>query len=160
MTSLDLLHSALVLHIIGLTMVVGATLSDYVAFKQFWKQYRQDKQKGVAVLQALSRFPRIIGIGFVIIILTGVTMMAIMHGAFGTQLWFRIKMIIVLLVIGGGLLVGRRNGIRLRTLVATDSAGTDQTQELYKVKSRIGSFHIVQLLLFVLIFILSVFRFV
>src|SRR6186997_1224044 len=99
MNSGQLLHFSLVFHIIGLTIVGGSTLVAFVVQNHFWKQYEQDAGKGMAVMVAAAKVPRIAMIGLALLILSGMSMMIITHGVFGAQLWFKAKMIVLLLII-------------------------------------------------------------
>ncbi len=152
-------HLALVTHIIGLTMMAGTTLADYVITRQFWKQYANDKLKGMAINQAMSKFQMFFGIGIILLILSGVEMMAITNGAFGEQTWFRIKFCLVILIIINGLAVGRRQGTKLRKLLSGKAAVENVDAKLLKVRTHLNWFHIAQMTLFTAIFVLSVFKF-
>lgn len=154
-----LYHLALVTHIIGLTTMAGATLADYILFKQFWKQYYLAKEKGMAVLETLSKLPMLMGIGILLLLLSGFTMMGITHGVFGEQLWFRIKFALVIIIILNGIVLGRRQGLKLRKLLVDNSPGKNQPSELLKIKGNIRLFHLSQILLFLVVFVLSVFKY-
>ena len=84
-------------------------------------------------------------------------MMALTHGVFGEQLWFRIKFGLVILLILNALVIGRRQGLRLRKVI--DSSGPVFTAEVQGIKSRLNRFHVAQLSLFILIIFLSIFKF-
>src|SRR5260221_6489995 len=111
---------ALVAHIIGLATMAGTTLADYVLTKQFWRQYANDRPKAIAINAARSKFPMLFGIGIILLILSGVTMMGITHGAFGEQIWFRIKFGFVILIIVNGAVVGRRQVTKLKNLLVKE----------------------------------------
>jgi len=64
-----LYHIALVTHIIGLTLMAGATLVDYIIFKQFWKHLPLSRQEGIAIRGATSKLPMLIGIGILLLII-------------------------------------------------------------------------------------------
>ena len=155
----DLLHLSLVLHIIGLATVGGSNLVGFVMQGQFWKQYAQDKGKGVAIMSATSKVPVITMMGVLLLVLSGVSMMAITHGAFGEQFWFRVKMIVLVIIILNGFIFGRKYASTLTKLVKEDSNGKDMTPELQSTRNRIRIFYFIQLALLVTIFTLSVFKF-
>jgi uncharacterized membrane protein SirB2 len=157
MTTLNFYHLALVIHITGFTMMAGITLADFVTTRQFWKQFATDKPKGIGINNAMAKFPKFFGIGIILLILSGVTMMAITNGAFGEQIWFQIKFGLVILIIVNGLAIGRRQGTKLRKLLASGNESIDA--KLFKVKSRLNWFHTTQIILFTIIFLLSVFKF-
>src|SRR5687767_7283191 len=150
---------ALVTHIIGLTTLAGSTLVAYVLTKQFWAQYARDKVKAIAIHEAGSKFPMLFAIGILLLILSGVTMMTITRGAFGKQLWFQIKFGLIITVILNGLAVGRRQGSRLTKILSEEVQGVNSKEKLIKIKSNIRGFHISQLIFFLIIFTLSVFKF-
>jgi hypothetical protein len=159
MTTETLYHTALVTHIIAITMVAGTTLIDYVTFKQFWKQLAADQQKGMTILSVMAKSPMLFGIGFLLIIISGVYMMAATHGAFGEQTWFRIKFGLIILIILNGLIIGRRQGIKLRGILSETNTGKNIEADLVKIKRNMGLFHVSQLVMLVIIFVLSVFKF-
>jgi uncharacterized membrane protein SirB2 len=159
MTTLNFYHLALVTHIIGFTIMAGITLADFVTTKQFWKQYVNDKPKAIAINGAMAKFPKFFGIGIILLILSGVTMMAITNGAFGEQTWFRIKFGLVILIIVNGLAIGRRQGTKLRKLLSPESRDENSDAKLLKIRSRLNTFHISQITLFTMIFVLSAFKF-
>lgn len=158
MTAQIIYPLALVTHITGFTIMAGTTLVDYLLFKQFWKQFVKEKAKGLAISEAISVLPVLFGIGIVLLIISGVTMMAMTNGVFGEQLWFRIKFGLVILIILNGLLVGRKQGSKLRKILSEDTSGENDVR-LLKIKRNLNSFHISQMLMFITIFILSVFKF-
>jgi uncharacterized membrane protein SirB2 len=155
----ELLNLSLVLHIIGLATVGGSNLATFVMQGQSWKQYAVDKSKGIAIMTATSKVARITMIGFLLLILSGISMMVITQGAFGMQFWFRVKMIVLLIIIILGVTFGRRAESMLGKLMLEDNNGKDMTSELRSTRRRIRLFYIIQLSLLVIIFVLSVFKF-
>lgn len=152
-------HLSLVTHIIGLTLMAGTTVADSILFKQFWKQLFSDRAKGLAVQTAMARLPAMFGIGILLLILSGVGMMAITNGVFGEQVWFRIKFGFVLAIIINGLAVGRRLALKLRKILSEEQQGSNATAALLKLKANIRLFHLAQLTMFIVVFTLSVFKF-
>lgn len=146
----------LMLHLTALVLMAGTTLVDYLAYASLWKSFDQE-ERPAALLNMMDRLPRVIGIGAAMLILTGIGMMALMYGVFGEQLWFRIKFGLVILVVLNGLLIGRRQGVKLRRILNNNKPIL--TAEVNRIKSRLGRFHLAQLLLFLLIIFLSVFKF-
>jgi hypothetical protein len=159
MTTETIYHAALATHITGITMMAGTTLMDYVIFKQIWKQYWVDKTKSLAISEALVKLQIVFGSGFLLLIISGVTMMYLTHGVFGEQLWFRIKFALILVIMINGLVFGRRMGVLLRKLLPEEISGIDVSDKTLKVRDNLNVFHITQLTIFLAIFILSVFKF-
>src|SRR6476660_6840385 len=103
-----LLQICLVLHITGIVLLGGTTLMNYIISRQFWSCIETDKNKAIIINSTTLTFGRITGIGGLLTILTGVTMVAILHGVVDSKPWFRIKMILVLLIILNALLFASR----------------------------------------------------
>jgi uncharacterized membrane protein SirB2 len=146
----------LMLHLTALVVFAGTTLVDYLAYLSLFKSFGQTERPG-PLLNVMAKLPGIIGIGAAILILSGIGMMALTHGVFGEQLWFRIKFGVVILVIINGLLIGRRQGSKLRRILAV--SGLMLTAEVSRIKSRLNRFYLLQLLLLLLVIFLSVFKF-
>ncbi|MES2130814.1 MAG: hypothetical protein V4506_00610 [Bacteroidota bacterium] len=149
---------ALVVHIIGITIMAGATLIDFVTFQRFWKILPSNKASCLVLADFLYRLQRFLGIGMLIIISSGIGMMVFLHQVWGQQIWFRVKFGILILIIINGLAIRRRLGNKLKKLLA-DETRLDNTLALSKLKGNITLGHIFQILFFVVIYILSVFKF-
>ena len=151
------LSAFLVLHLTGLVLMAGTTIIDYLTYRLFWKIYAIEKRTSTGLIQLMSRYSRILGIGAALLILTGIGMMALTRGVFGEQLWFRIKFVLVLLLVANGLLNGRRLGMKQRKILSTAGFVPDDTTG--RIKSRLNSFYLSQLGIFITIVFLSVFKF-
>ena len=147
----------LMLHLMALTLMAGTTLVDFMAYQSLWKIITEKKELSTGLLQLMAKLPRIIGIGAGVLVLSGIGMMALTHGVFGEQLWFRIKFVLVILLMLNGLVIGRRLGNKLRNLINTD--GPAFTDQVTKVRANLTKFHLVQLSIFFLIIFLSAFKF-
>ena len=151
------LQGLLTLHVSGLILMAGTTVIDYSTFKTFWKLIDSGQEKSEGLLEATSKFSRLAGIGAALLIFTGFGMMALTHGVFGEQLWFRIKFALVIILILNSLIVGRRQGLKLRKIIETDCANIAlQTSRLRAILNR---FYFIQLVIFFIIIFLSVFKF-
>lgn len=157
MNTLSLLQLSILVHIIGLTLAAGTTLNGYSLNRRFWQLYPIDRNKAVTLLEGGARMPFWIGLGIGLLILSGIGLMALTKGVYGEQIWFRIKFALVVLVIVNGIMA-RRLGIRQKKLL-TAAPGEDLHEALYKLKRRINVFYLSQLFLFLVIFILGVFKF-
>ncbi|WPV00592.1 hypothetical protein SNE26_02280 [Mucilaginibacter sp. cycad4] len=151
------LPTLLILHLTGLTIMAGTTIVDFTIFKTFWKHFDEDTEKLKGILTGTSKSSRLIGIGAALLVITGIGMMALTHGVFGEQLWFRIKIGIVVMLILNGIFFGRRQGEKLRTIINKDSARL--TEQVDRIKTNLNIFFAVQLVLFFSIVFLSVFKF-
>ena len=152
-------NSALVVHIVGITLMAGTTFIDFIVFRQFRKIFPDDKPKGLALADIFYRLQRFMGIGMLVILISGVMMMVYLHQVWGQQVWFRIKMAMLLLIIINGLAIRRRLGNKLKNNLAGDQTGNDFKTKLAGLESNITSVQAIQLVFFLVIFILSVFKF-
>ncbi|QHV93947.1 hypothetical protein [Spirosoma endbachense] len=156
MASQMVYYGFLVLHLTGFVLFAGTTIVDFVAYRQFWKLFGKDKSQAIVISQVLAKFPVLMGIGIILLILSGVGMMAMTNGVFGEQLWFRLKFGLVIILIANGLLVGRREGVMLRRILA--ESNIELTEAIKKRKRNLTLFYPIQFTLFFTILLLSVFK--
>lgn len=149
----------LVLHIIGLATMAGTTIVSYVSYSGFWKQYALGRERAMAILNLTASFRYLFAGGFLLLLISGIGMMIQTRGVFAEQSWFRIKMGLLVLVLLNGAVYGQRLTSRLRQAIAMELAGTNMQEGLESLKSSILVMHIIQLLLFAAIFVLSVYKF-
>ena len=149
----------LLLHIIGITIAAGVTLVSFIALRKFIWLYTQDKEKGFAILHTMSILPRVAGIGLLLLILSGVLMISASGGGYGQLSWFRIKMIFVLLIITVSLFEKRRLDKDLHEQVLDDIAHGHKAQQIKTLARGIGYVQLFLLSFFVIIFVLTSFRF-
>jgi uncharacterized membrane protein SirB2 len=159
MNSLTLLNTALVFHLVGLVSIAGSTILDFITTRLFWKRYAGNKHEALLAREFSRVFPTVARAGGALLVLSGIAMMTIMHGAYGSQTWMRIKIGVVVLIIVNMTVIGRRSAANLSRLVDDERSGADRTVELAKVRSTTQLFHLSQLLFILTIFILSVFKF-
>ena len=72
---------------------------NYIIAKQFWSCVETDRNRAIIINSTATVFERVTPVAGILTILTGFAMVAILHGVVGSQLWFRIKMILVLMII-------------------------------------------------------------
>ncbi len=157
MTSQAFLNLDLVLHITGFTMMAGTILADFAVSRRLDKYILSDKSKAITILDTTAGFGRLIGIGAGLLILTGLGMVSIFKGGVTQMLWFKIKMVLVLLVILNGTLILQRGSKTLKTLLLSDDPRSND--RISALKARLTIFHSLELLLFFIIFVLSILRF-
>jgi hypothetical protein len=150
---------ALVAHVVGITIMAGTTFIDFITFRTFLKAYRTERANARLLESYLYRLQRFLGIGMLIILASGVLMMVRLHEVWGAQLWFRIKMGILILIIINGLGLRRFLGSRLKKLLSREISGDPAVEELSGIKWGFSVVQVIQMLLFVTIYTLSVFKF-
>ena len=155
-----LVKFGLVLHLMGITMMVGTTVASFAVHRQLWKYLYKEKDKALLIVQAAKRFPLLQVIGGLLIIAGGATMMSAFHGVVVEQLWFKIKLALLLLIILNPVIVLRPAAKKLREFfMDTQTLEMTNPREVKIIKQRMNFFHSLQLLFFLVIFILSAFRF-
>ena len=155
----NIYHAAIVLHIIGISLLSGATVFDYLGFRQFWRFVTMDRTRSMIVLESNAVCQRLMGIGMGLIIVSGIVMMYYMHSIWGEQIWFRIKFVLLVLVIINGLGIRRMLGSKLTKRIHLITPDVDLTIELVAIRRNISGVHILQFILLFSIFVLSVFKF-
>lgn len=152
-----LLKLALTFHIIGLAIAAGLSLANFLTFQKFRKVYFNNKNEALIILDGNAKLPQIANIGIAISIISGVAMMILTDGVFIKQLWFEIKLGLLIIII---LNIVWRSHLKkeLHKMIAGNETGTygSSFPELSRM-IHISAF--VQILLFLLIFILAMFRF-
>jgi hypothetical protein len=159
MDTQSIFNIALVLHLIALSMAIGITVANYVAFQQIWKLYDSNREQGLAAFRSIAKF-RLVGIvGLLTLIVTGITMLYIFQWTLASMLWFKIKLSIVVLIFVNGFTLGRIQNEKLDKFLLAEGQLRASQIDAAKLKRNLEIFNLTQLLLFVLIIIVSIFRF-
>ena len=116
-----------------------------------------DNSRAVVINSTTLSLGRVTAIGGIMTILSGIGMVAVLHGAVDSQLWFRIKMIPVLLIIINSVYLARPQTKKLKNLLSTDI--NINADKLGAVKRKMNIYHLMQLTILVIIFVLSIFKF-
>ena len=153
-----LYNIALVTHVVGITLAAGATFFDFVIVSIHWQNRSKSILDSFVSETILNNVLRVLGVGMLLIILSGIGMMIFLHGVWGQQTWFRIKMVILVLIIVNAIVFRRLLGVRFQKLLSAE-AGDVASQQLLDVRRNIKIVQVVQMVLFVVIFVLSVFKF-
>ncbi|MCS3734114.1 hypothetical protein [Mucilaginibacter dorajii] len=159
---------ALITHIVGITLMAGTTLLEYLLTKHFWKLYASDRSRAITTNEDGFNFHLIVNIGIILLILSGVTMLVITQGVFAKQIWFQIKIGLIVIIAINGSAFGRKQDAKLKRLISLEKLNSlqddprgqeNRNTDLMKVKNRLDLFYVSQLLMFLTIFTLSVFKF-
>jgi hypothetical protein len=159
MNTQTFLHLGLTVHLIALTMAVGVTIANAIATNQFWKLYDRNSAHGLSAFRAIKKFQVIGMIGLLLLILSGITMLWLYNWAYGEQLWFKIKMTCILLLLINGFTVGRITTLRFERMLMEDGHQEGLKQDTLRLRTTSKLFHLIQLSLFAFIIILASFRF-
>lgn len=157
--STTLYQLALVGHVIGITIMAGASFIDFISFRALWSAFRTDYAKALVLENYLSKLQRFLGIGMLVILSSGVLMMVKLHEVWGAQLWFRIKMGVLLLIVINGLGLRRILGSKLKKVLVQATPANAANEDYRRIKRNFSTVQVVQMFLFVTIYVLSVFKF-
>ena len=152
---MNLFLLCLLAHIIGLTLAAGTTVISFLLNRRFWKFYGTDNVIALTLMELGTRFSRVIGIGIGLLLLSGVFMMYLTKGVFAGQLWLKIKIVLVLVVIANSFVVKALEK-RVKTRVKAMLASKESVGGLQR---KVTAFYLAQLFLFLTIFVLGVFKF-
>jgi uncharacterized membrane protein len=170
----------LFIHIIGITCIAGGAIGGLVLEAHLWELIGQTPEKVSAVGPLMPRYPIIIQAGTLLMVISGLMMLGSQGWVVASQWWFIIKMIFVLALVLNGRLVAKPNGERIRELVpqlirqkaaplavgAGEMLPEKETQiehtvqmELEVVRKKMFAFHISEMMLLAIVYLLAVFRF-
>lgn len=153
-----LLPLGLVLHISGITLMAGTFFAGFLTNYQLWKYLPHNKDQALPIARATSRFRIAQAFGGVLIVVGGITMMMAVHGVFMHQTWFKVKLVMLGLLILNTIIVERPAARRLRRFLFSENVPPDSTA-LLSTQRRLGLFNMFQLILFLGIFIISSYKF-
>jgi hypothetical protein len=83
-------------------------------------------------------------------------MLVLARGVWWEQLWFKIKLALVVLLIGNGVFVGNKQGLKFRKLFTDNSP--DLIQQTADIGANLNRFYLMQLTLFFAIVLVSVIK--
>lgn len=91
----------LIFHVTAFALFTGTLIANMINSNQLWLY--SDKDAGItkALFNTTGKYNRIMGICLGVAVLTGILMMIPMHKVYGPQLWLRIKigLLVVLMVV-------------------------------------------------------------
>ncbi|HEX8038541.1 MAG TPA: hypothetical protein VF490_05300, partial [Chryseosolibacter sp.] len=95
--------------------------------------------------------------GLLLVLAAGIAMLMLADYSFAAQLWFQIKLVVILLLLVNGFTSGRSAAVRLQSLLSGSNSYPDQ--EVVVLRNSMKRFQTAQLILFAIVVVLSVFRF-
>jgi len=149
----------LFIHIIGITFIAGGSLGGLVLENQIWKSLPTSPEKVRVLGPLMPKYPVIIQAGTLLMLVSGLVMLGALGWSIASQGWFIAKMLLVVALVLNGLLVAKPNGIKLRALIPRLMKGEPVTLEIAKVKRTMTLFHLSEMTMLLLVYLLAVFRF-
>jgi len=147
-----------VFHIYGFITMIGISIANLIAYRQFWRTYAADRTQGISVFQVIQKLQIAGMVGVITVLLAGFGMLAI-HGAFTSLLWFQIKLGLIVLIFVNGFTLGRTSALGLKTIMEQKQTLPNEKEFTMAIQRRLHLFSVIQLIFFSTIVVLSVFRF-
>lgn len=149
----------LFIHILGITLIAGGSLGGLVLENQIWKSLPGSPERVQALSPLMPKYPIIIQAGTLLMLFSGLIMLGALGWAVAGQIWFIVKMLLVVALVLNGIWVAKPNGARLRALIPRLMQGEPVAAEIAKVKRNMTVFHITEMTMLVVVYLLAVFRF-
>lgn len=149
----------LFIHIIGITCISGGSIGGLILESHIWKQVRESPNNVHILGPLMSKYPIIIQAGTLLMFISGLIMLGALGWEVVSQWWFIVKMAIVVALVLNGTLVAKPNSARLRMLVPSLIKGENVAVQIGKVKRNMTLFHISELTMLLLVYLLAIFRF-
>lgn len=147
----------LVTHLSGLILMVGTIVASFVTFRAFVNRFNIKSESSTGLLQLLSNLAPIKGIGGILLILSGTGFMFITRGVFMHMLWLQLKLFLILLLLLNEILIEKKQLKKLKTAFFENNP--DSSTVIKMTIPKITMFYTIQLLLFLGIIVLAVFKF-
>jgi uncharacterized membrane protein len=100
----------LIFHVTAFALFTGTLIANMVNSNQLWLFSDKDATTTKALFNTTGKYNRIMGACLGIAVLTGILMMIPMHKVYGPQLWFRIKIGLLVLLMVVRILYSRNLG--------------------------------------------------
>jgi len=143
----------LIIHLSAFALFTGTFVASIMTGNQLWHYRKKDPTITSALLITTDKYARIMGICLGLVVLAGILMMVNMHTVYGAQLWMRIKIGLVLVIILFRIL-STKSYKKIKSNLHLEQAASFDA-----LKKRLSFYQVVQLVLIAGIIILSVCRF-
>jgi uncharacterized membrane protein len=143
----------LVIHLSAFALFTGTLIANMVNSNQLWLYAGKDAAITHALFNTTGKYNRIMGICLGIAVLMGVGMMTQMHQVYGPQLWFRIKIALLIVLLVVRILYSRNLGVLKKGI--NNEAAISFTE----VRKKISLFQLLSIIIIGCIIILSVSKF-
>ena len=152
MNTLRLLQSLLVIHLTGLTLMAGTDAVSFLAFKRLSNALQEDQTAIKFYIKKLMGLSSLLPLGGILLISSGVGLLIITH-TYG-QLWFQLKMGVIVALILNGFLFGARQELKIKQILAMPDGQIHL--QLRQPLANLRIFYAIQLTLYGLAVILAV----
>ncbi len=156
MSTQFIIRILLIFHLTGLIIMAGTTVVDYFTFKTFCGLAVEAPNEAAGLLPIMARFAVLVKAGAALLVVTGITMLALGKWVWWQQLWFKLKTALVVLLILNGMLTGNKLGSAFRQVVA--HSGFNFMEQTALLRHNLNRFYLIQLAIFFAIIALSVIK--
>ena len=147
------------MHLLGLSLVTGFSISTCIANVYIWKLFQEKRQRALTLHLLFLSFPKWIIAGGITLILSGMSMMYLTQGVFAGQIWFQIKMFLVILLILSDILLARPLGKSLSHFLSKEEESPQLLREAISLRRKYKAYYFVAISLLFLIYMMASFRF-
>ena len=154
MNTLRILQSLLVIHLTGLILMAGTDAVSFVAFKKLSNSLHEDHSAVKFYFKKLLGLSSLLPLGGILLISSGVGLLIITH-TYG-QLWFQLKMGVVVALISNGFLFGARQELKIKQILSMHDGQIHL--QLRQPLANLRVFYAIQLTLYGLAVILAVIK--
>jgi len=151
-----ILRVLLALHIAGIVIMAGTTMIDYLTFKTFCQFTDTGDDRAIGLIPLMAKFGAFVRTGAITLILTGSALLIMDKGAIWGEIWFKIKLALLIAVIVNGIFIGNKQGHQLRATVMAHT--TDISRYTAHIRDSLSRFYPIQLTLFFLLILVSMLR--
>src|SRR5687768_15790583 len=142
MDTVTLRELLLVMHLSGLVLMAGTTVTDFVVFRTFVSLFNTKGEASEGLLKLLSVLGTILLAGGVLLVTSGIGLTLISGGVFLYQLWLKLKLMLILLLPLNGILVGSLQMKKLRNSLSYP--GVEVSLRIKSAITKLNLFHMVQ----------------
>jgi hypothetical protein len=137
--------------------MAGTTITEWVVFRSFVSLLKKQDKAALSLFRLLLGLGRLLLAGGVLLLLSGIGLTILSEGVYLQQLWLQVKLGLILLLPLNGLLVGSPQMKQVRNSLSSEDIGLHLA--VHPAVRKLTLFHSGQLVVFLTIIILAVFKF-
>ena len=146
----------LTIHISGLILMAGTSVTAFVVFRAFIRKINTNREASAWFLQLQDDLAKTFRPGGILMILSGIGLMWTTRGVYLHQVWLQIKLSLIVLFLVNEFVLGNPQMKRLKGSFSETNAGVDPV--FTTAVSKLNIFYTVQLLIFLSIISLAIFK--
>jgi len=148
-------QTGLLFHIIGIFLIAGGSIGNLVVEKLFWHYLAQFSEKSKTLAILLSRFPKVILTGSMLMLASGILMLYSVQWSFWGQTWLTIKLCLYAVLLFNGIFIAKPT---IAKIVAEVNSLELHLKTLNMLKKKMLRFHIIQYSILLLLIVVVIFK--